>query len=317
MGGPSAEREVSLVTGKAVFDNLDKKNYLPSIIEMDKQSIFWLKQKGKKRKLDLQNKDRKLFDIIFIALHGTPGEDGTVQGMLESLQIKYTGSGVLASALAMNKVYSAQIYFANNLPYPPFIHFKRDGWEREGANICENISSSLGFPVVVKPVNEGSAVGVSIVKTQKDLKNIIESSIKLFPWLMAQKFIAGKEATCGILEEKGEVMALPPTHILPCAGEFYDYASKYKTGGSTHICPADFESGVNLRIQKLAIMAHKALGCKGMSRTDIFVGDDNNLYILETNTIPGMTPTSLLPEAAAKAGISFSQMLDNIITASL
>lgn len=316
MGGPSAEREISLVTGKAIVDNLDTKKYVPSIIEMDKQSIFWLRQKGKKRKLDLQNKDRKLFDIIFIALHGSPGEDGGVQGMLESLQIPYTGSGVLASAMAMNKVFSAQIYFANNLPYPQFLHFKQDGWKRDKATILQNISQ-LGFPLVIKPVDQGSAVGVSIIKTQEELEKTIDTSIKNFPWLMAQKFIKGQEATCGVLEEKGEIVALPPTHILPKAGEFYDYASKYKTGGSTHVCPADFGDEINLHIQKLAIMAHKALGCRGMSRTDVFVGEDKNLYILETNTIPGMTSTSLFPEAAAKAGLSFAHVLDCIITASI
>ena len=134
---------------------------------------------------------------------------------------------------------------------------------------------------------------------------------------MAQKFIKGQEATCGVLKKNGQLTALPPTHILPNLGKFYDYKSKYSSGGSTHICPADFTPEINTQIQKLAILAHKALGCRGMSRTDIFVGEDKKLYIIETNTIPGMTPTSLFPQAAAKAGISFPQMLDYIIKASL
>ncbi len=314
MGGPSAEREVSLVTGKAVFDNLDRKKYLPALVEMTRDGRFFILGKTKKL-LDLQNKDRKLFDIIFIALHGSPGEDGGVQGMLEALNIKYTGPGVLASALAMNKVFSAQIYFANGLPYPEFIHFKQDGWKREAGKITEDIINKIGFPMVIKPVDQGSAVGVSIIKSKEELKKSIDTTIKKFPWLMAQKFIKGQEATCGVLEKNGEVMVLPPTHILPKLGKFYDYKSKYKSGGSTHICPADFTPEINTQIQKLAIMAHKALGCRGMSRTDVFVEDNKNLYIIETNTIPGMTPTSLFPEAAAKAGISFSQMLDCIIFA--
>jgi D-alanine-D-alanine ligase len=319
MGGPSAEREISLITGKAVFDNLDRKKYLSTLIEMSKDNIFWLldnKQK-KKRKLDFINKDKKLFDIIFIAMHGSPGEDGGVQGMLDTLGIKYTGSGVLSSALAMNKVFSAQVYHANGLPYPGFINFKKDGWKREQEKITTDIINKIGFPCMVKPVDQGSAVGVSIVKSKEDLKKIIDKTIKLFPWLMVQKFIAGQEATCGVLEKDGQLMVLPPTHILPNAGEFYDYKSKYKAGGSTHICPADFDEHTNQELQKLTIQAHRALGCRGMSRTDIFVGDDQKLYILETNTIPGMTPTSLLPEAAGKAGISFSEMLDYIIEASL
>lgn len=313
MGGPSAEREVSLVTGKAVFDNLDRTKYLPALVEMTKEGYFFA---GKKL-IDLQNKNRKKFDTIFIALHGSPGEDGGVQGILESLNIKYTGSGVLASALAMNKVFAGQIYFANGLPYPDFIHFKKDGWKHYADKVINDAISKLGFPMVIKPVDQGSAVGVSIVKSHADLEKTINKTIKDFSWLMAQKFIKGQEATCGVLEINGKVKALPPTHILPNLGEFYDYKSKYSTGGSTHICPADFGDTINEQIQNLAIMAHKALACRGMSRTDIFVGDDKKFYILETNTIPGMTPTSLFPEAAAKAGIDFSTMLDYIIKASL
>jgi D-alanine-D-alanine ligase len=319
IGGPSAEREISFITGQAVFDNLDRKKYLPSLIEMSRDNFFWFldnKQK-RKRKLDFIGKDKKLFDIIFIAMHGSPGEDGGVQGMFDTLSIKYTGSGVLASALAMNKVFSAQIYCANDLPYPQFVNFKRDGWKREQGKITEDIVNKIGFPCVVKPVDQGSAVGVSIVKSKEELKKIVDKTIKSFSWLMAQRFIGGKEATCGVLEKDGQVMVSPPTHILPNAGEFYDYKSKYKVGGSTHICPADFDEHINQELQKLAVQAHRALGCRGMSRTDIFVGDDKKLYILETNTIPGMTQTSLLPEAVGKAGISFSEMLDYIIEASL
>lgn len=134
---------------------------------------------------------------------------------------------------------------------------------------------------------------------------------------MAQKFIKGQEGTCGVLEKKGESFALPPTHILPQVGKFYDYKSKYAPGGSKHICPADFPEEVNKTMQDLALTAHKALGCKGMSRSDFFYGDDGRVYIIETNTIPGMTGTSLLPEAAGKAGISFPKMLDLIIASAL
>lgn len=317
MGGSSAEREVSLVTGKAVYDNLDRKKYAVSLIEMTKDSHFLLKQKnGKKRKLDLQNRDRKLFDVIFIALHGTPGEDGTVQGMLQTLGIRYTGCDVLASALAMNKVFAAQIYLINGLPHPEFVHVKADGWKDYRPQVLKDAVTKIGFPAVVKPVDQGSAVGVSIVKNRAELSRALDKTFKIFSWMMVQKFIKGKEATCGVLEKDGRIFALPPTHILPKLGKFYDYKSKYKTGGSTHICPANFGRQINKEIEALALKAHKALGCRGMSRTDVFVGDDGKLWVIETNTIPGMTPTSLLPEAAAKAGISFSEMLDLIIEAS-
>lgn len=332
-GGSSSEREVSLITGRAICENLDTKKYIVSGIEMDKQSRFWLKGKKGKRLVDFVNKDRKKFDIIFIALHGAPGEDGSLQGMLDTLGIKYTGCGVLASAIAMNKVYAAQIYMINGLPHPEFIHFKKDGWKNYKKDILKDISETVGYPAVVKPVDQGSAVGVSIVKNEGDLVVAIDKTIKKFPWLMVQEFIKGQEATCGVLEKKGEIFALPPTHIIANASEFYDYKSKYSKGGSTHICPADFTSEINEQLQHLALLAHKALQCRGMSRTDIFVADEkeescncdshqgrhghNKLYIIETNTIPGMTPTSLLPEAAEKAGIKFDEMLDLIIKASL
>ncbi len=319
MGGPSTEREISLITGKAIFGNLDKKKYNVSLIEMSKDSLFWLLDKNykRKRKIDFIQKDRKLFDIVFIALHGSPGEDGGIQGMFEALGITYTGSAVLPSALAMNKVFSAQIYHANGLPYPEFIHVKKDGWKNSQEKVLHDIESRIGFPCVVKPVDQGSAVGVTIVKTKDEINKALDKTFRLFPWLMVQTFVAGQEATCGVLEKDGQILPLPPTHILPTVGEFYDYKSKYRTGGSTHVCPADFDEHINLEIQKLAIQAHKALGCRGMSRTDIFVAEDKKLYILETNTIPGMTPTSLLPEAAQKSGISFSEMLDLIVEASL
>ena len=201
--------------------------------------------------------------------------------------------------------------------YPEFIHFKKDGWKRNVDGILRQITDKIGFPCVVKPVNEGSAVGVIIVKSANEIQKLVEKSLKKFPWLMVQKFISGQEATCGILEKDGQIVPLPPTRILPQAGEFYDYKSKYKKGGSTHICPADFSPEINKYIQTLAIQAHRALGCRGMSRTDVFVAENQKLYILETNTIPGMTPTSLLPEAAQKAGINFPEMLDLIIEASL
>ena len=317
MGGPSAEREVSLISGKAVFDNLNREKYSPALVEMTGDGNFFVFEKKRRIKFNFLGLVKSKFDAVFIAMHGTPGEDGGIQGLLETLGVKYTGPGLLASAVAMNKVLAGQIYLANGLPYPDFVHFKKDGWKRQADKIMNEAISKLGFPMVVKPVDQGSAVGVSIVKSHSDLEKAINKTIKAFPWLMAQKFIKGQEATCGVLEQNGEAKALPPTHILPNLGDFYDYKSKYAAGGSTHICPADFAPEVNGQIQKLALMAHRVLGCRGMSRTDVFVSDNTKLYILETNTIPGMTPTSLFPEAAAKAGIDFSRMLDYIIGAGL
>ena len=317
MGGPSTERDISLVTGKAVCDNLDRKKYVVTAVEMTKDGRFFIIRNKKKRWLDLQNSDRKLFDVIFIAMHGPIGEDGAVQGMLESWGIPYTGSGVLASALAMNKVKTAEVYRAHGLLTPMFVDFTKEQWKKERVDLVKKITKEIGYPAVVKPADQGSAIGVSIVKNEAELLGAINKTLKVFSYLMAQKFIKGQETTCGVLEDRGELIALPPTHILPKLGKFYDYKSKYKTGGSTHICPADFSKGINTKLQDLAVKAHRALGCRGMSRTDIFVAYDGKFYVIETNTIPGMTPTSLFPEAAAKAGISFGRMLDKIIKSCL
>src|SRR3989339_875243 len=297
-GGPSSEREISLLTGKAVFNNLDRAKYLPSLIEMTKDNKFILISKNKKRAVDFVGKDRKLFDIIFIALHGSPGEDGSVQGMFETLGIKYTGPNTLSSALCMNKVYAGLMYQVGKLPHPEFIDITAKYWKKFKKEILKAINSQVGYPCVVKPVDQGSAVGVSIIKTEEDLIKAVNKTIKTFPWLMAQRFIKGQEATCGVLEKKGEAMALPPTHILPQLGKFYD-----------------FKEEINKQMQDYAIKAHLALSCRGMSRTDLFLSDDGKVYVIETNTIPGMTATSLFPEAAAKAGIPFVKMLDLIIEA--
>ncbi len=312
-GGPSSEREISLLTGKAVFDNLDRSKYVPTLIEMTKDNKFVLISKNKKRVVDFINKDHKLFDLIFIALHGSPGEDGAVQGMFETLGIKYTGPNTLSSALCMNKIYSGLMYQVWKLPHPEFIDISAKYWKKYKKEILRAISDKVGYPCVVKPVDQGSAVGVSIIKTENNLVKAINKTIKKFPWLLAQRFVKGQEATCGVLEKKGEAFALSPTHILPQKGKFYDYKSKYSIGGSKHICPADFPEEINKQMQDYAVKAHLALSCSGMSRTDLFYGDDGKVYIIETNTIPGMTATSLFPEAAAKDGITFVKMLDLII----
>jgi D-alanine-D-alanine ligase len=332
MGGASLEREISLLTGRGVCQNLDKKKYEVLPIQISEQGKFLLDQKfylqlnNKKNKSNSSKKGLILIgesgvskaglDMVFIALHGTYGEDGAIQGMLEIMGVPYTGSGILSSALAMDKVRSAEIYNNRGMLTPDFVSFGAKEWIKNKPEVLRDIKK-LGLPVVIKPVNQGSAVGVSILKKQNELTSTINKTIKQFPRLMAQQFITGDEATCGILEKDGVAFALPTTRIISNANEFYDYASKYDEGGSTHICPADFSKKINKQLQELAIKAHHALDCRGMSRTDFFVTPKGKIYTIETNTIPGMVPTSLLPEAAEKAGITFSEMLDLIIKASL
>ena len=334
MGGPSAEREISLVTGKAVCENLDKEKYEVLPIEMSKDGKLLV---DKKYFLELNNKkigqaevgkelinlESKVMDgedkidIVFIAMHGTYGEDGCVQGMLEGLGMPYTGSRVLASALAMNKARSADIYRQHGLTTPNFIEFSTKKWKKESKEIIERIKNEIKLPVVIKPVDQGSSVGTFLVKKEEELVNSITSSFIYTKQVMAQEYIMGKELTCGVLEKDGEIFATPVTEIIANAGEFYDLASKYDEGGSTHICPAELDEQTTKKMQGVALKAHKILGCRGMSRTDVFLTKDGKLHIIETNTIPGMTPTSLLPEGAGKAGIGFDEMLDLIIKASL
>ncbi len=312
-GGSSCERSVSLVTGQAIFENLDRTKYQATLVELTPKNHFLIRRKEQKIFLDLLNKDRKKFDLFFIALHGSPGEDGAVQGLLQLLGIPFTGSDVLASALAMDKVKTGEIYRVYGIPTPELRDFTRLDWKKNKENILAEIRQKIGFPAVLKPVNQGSAIGVKIVQNEVELVKNVPKLLVDFPYLMAQRFIPGAETTCGVLEKKGVAFALPPTHIKPNLNGFYDFASKYKAGGSIHICPADFAPEINQKLQELAVRAHQALGCRGMSRTDIRVNDQGECFVLETNTIPGMTPTSLLPEAAQKGGIYFAKMLDLMI----
>ncbi|NQU83830.1 MAG: D-alanine--D-alanine ligase [Parcubacteria group bacterium] len=333
MGGPSAEREISLLTGKAICKNLDKKKYQVLPIEMTKKGELLADKQYflEKNKLPLElgskvliptlqsdlNKSKEGVDLVFIAMHGPIGEDGCIQGMLESMGIPYTGSGVLPSVLAMNKAKSAEIYKQNGLLTPDYFDFTKKEWQKSRGEIIKKIKTKIKIPIIIKPVDQGSSVGIYLVKQEKDLANAVDSSFLTSNWIMAQEFIDGDESTCGILEKNGEPFATPVTKIIANKGDFYDLASKYDDGGSTHICPAPFNKNITKKIQEIALKAHRILGCRGMSRTDVFVSKDKKLYVIETNTIPGMTSVSLLPEAAGKMGIDFFEMLDLIIKASI
>src|SRR3989344_6539625 len=246
------------------------------------------------------------FNIVFIAMHGAFGEDGRIQALLEWVGLPYTGSRVASSAMAMNKEIANALYSANGLRVPRYAVINKD---------TEKYSISL--PVVVKPVNGGSSVGVSVVKTKKELAKAITRALKEDDCVMIQEYIQGREFTCGVLEDKkGKPFALPPTEIIPNTSSFFDYKAKYKVGGSLEITPAELPKAQTKQLQKLALQAHRILDCRSMSRSD-FILKGKTFYILETNTIPGMTGTSLLPQAAKAAGIDFPSLLDLIVHASL
>jgi len=255
-------------------------------------------------------------DVAFIAMHGPYGEDGTVQGLLELLGVPYTGSSVLASALAMDKLRSRQLFEWHRIPVPGYLSVTASVW-RDRGHVHRQVAQALGYPCVVKPNAAGSSIGVSLVREPTALDPSVEAAFAYGPIVLIEEYVSGTEITCGILDDPttGDSVALPLIEVVPHA-EFYNYQAKYAAGGSEHIIPARVSAQVAQAAGALALRAHQALGCEGMSRVDM-IARGNDLVVLEVNTIPGMTATSLLPDAAKATGIEFPQLLDRIIRSAL
>jgi len=248
-------------------------------------------------------------DAVVLALHGKPGEDGTMQGLLETLGIPYTGSGVLASAIAMNKVATKQILIANGLPTPDYVVISPTSDVREQA---AEVARVLGFPVVVKPTSEGSSLGVSIVHSFENLGTTLVKTFYDFHSLFAEKYIPGMEVTVGVLGTGRRIRALPILELVP-KNEFYDYEAKYTHGMTEFHLPARLSETATRRVQELAVQAHLAVGCHGYSRVDLRVTPDEEPFITEINTLPGMTDTSDLPAQAQAAGIPYDELVLEIL----
>ena len=293
MGGSSAEREVSLRSGRAVEAALRAQGLEVEGIDVGSDIVEKLRAKK--------------VAIAFIALHGRGGEDGTIQGLLEIMGIPYTGSGVLASALAMNKLYSKQLFAFHGLLTPPY-----RVWQRGDEASASSSSLDFGLPAVIKPLQEGSTIGVSIVREENELGPACERAFQFGPSILIEEYIAGREITVGILGEE----ALPPIEVVPLSG-FYDYRAKYSTGMTEYRVPAPLPGDLLDRIQEAGIMAHRALGCAGFSRVDMRLDGGGNPFVLEVNTVPGMTETSLLPKAAAAAGYDFAALTRRILELAL
>ena len=296
-GGTSGEREISIASGKGALAALEEAGY----------TVEWIDPANKE---DLKRLIDEEFDVAFLTLHGKMGEDGTVQGMLELLGIQYTCSGILGSATAMNKAKSKVLYKTDNIPTAPFkLLVKGESYD------VDELQQLLGIPCVVKPATEGSALGVEIVEKLEDLGPAIERAFEIDKLVVVETFIEGVEVTAGVLGNEN-VEPLPVIKIVP-TGEFYDFESKYAPGGSQHICPAPRDDDITARIQEYAGRAHKVLGCRGVSRSDFIIDADGTPWILETNTIPGMTKTSLLPDAARAAGMTFPELCTKLIELAL
>jgi D-alanine-D-alanine ligase len=289
MGGLSREREISLKTGKAILKALTEKGYAATAIDVGDD----IAEKLVKEKIE----------CAFLALHGRFGEDGTVQGMLELMRIPYTGSGVLASALAMHKVMSKKFFLFEKIPTPRYEVFQREKIKR---GLPER--ASLPLPVVVKPAREGSTIGVSIVRKGEELGPALTKAAEYDEEILVEEFMKGKLITVGILEN----IPLPVIEIAPKSG-FYDYHSKYTKGETQYILPARIPREKYLYAQEISLRAFQELDCSGVARVDLMTDENENPFVIEINTMPGMTETSLLPMAANYAGIPFEDLVERIL----
>ena len=286
MGGLSPEREVSLTSGQEIFNALKSKGLNATMIDVD-------------HNIGAALAERKI-DLACIALHGTWGEDGTIQGVLEYLKVPYTGSGVLGSAIAYNKVVSKEIFMERGIPTAPYqvIHAEH----RSG------ITRKLDFPVVVKPSDQGSSIGVSIVRSESKWENALDRAFDVSEEVLIEKYIAGKLLAIGM----NGPQPMPIVEIVPKSG-FYDYEAKYTEGKTDYVCPAELTPEAVDLCNDTAVRVFKALKGRGFPRVDLILDKNGTPYVLEMNTIPGMTPTSLLPMAARKAGLEFDELVIEIL----
>lgn len=275
MGGKSAEHEISLISGKGVVESLDKKKYKALSVVVSKKGRFKL-PKG--------------IDVVFIALHGPFGEDGTIQGMLELSGVPYTGSGVLASALGMDKLMFRELMAAKGIRVP---------------------KQTNKVPCFVKPYNQGSSVGASIVRSKKKLGFALKLAKRYSDKVLVEEYVKGTEVTCAVLGNN-KPCALPVIEIVP-KNEYFDYESKYKAKETQEIVPARISKTLTEKVQDLAIKVYQAVGCRGFGRIDFILKNNKEPVVLEINTIPGLTPVSLFPKAAKAAGITYPKLLDKII----
>lgn len=288
MGGPSAEREISIQTGTGVMRALTALGHDARSLDFDGRFVDAVREIAP--------------DVVFNALHGRGGEDGTIQGILDWLALPYTGSGVTACAISIDKHVTKKILAAEGLPTPAWDVFDLTG------GTLPLLPGSLNLPLVVKPRASGSAVGVTIVRTHEAWTKAMIDASSRSPEVLAEEYVPGREFTCGVLGEE----ALPVVEII-ANDEFYSYDAKYKPGGSRHLVPAPIDPDLTMRLQTLALSVHRLLGLRDYSRTDFIVSKEGRPTILEINALPGLTATSLLPEEAQQVGISYEALIDRLL----
>lgn len=295
-GGESSEREVSLKTGKGIYESLIKQDYNASLYDF------------KINQLNELIVEIGSHDLIYIALHGKDGEDGKIQALLQLLGKPYIGSDHTSSSLAINKSLTKEIANQKNIPTANFLSISNS----DDLNLkLDTVNSNFSYPIIVKPNREGSSFGFSIIKEKSDLEKSVNNAFKYDKEILIEDYVKGQEFTVAILDDDGPV-ALPVIQIIP-KNEYYDFESKYTEGGSEHVCPANIETSLEKSLKEYAINAHKALGCRHYSRVDFIVTDQMEIFMLEVNTLPGMTPTSLFPDAANAYGLNYDQLISHLI----
>ncbi|MBE7366122.1 D-alanine--D-alanine ligase [Ramlibacter pallidus] len=301
MGGKSAEREVSLMSGAGVLKALQSRGVDAHAFDPAERELVELKRKG--------------FQRCFIALHGRFGEDGTVQGALELLGIPYTGSGVMASAISIDKVMTKRVWMAEGIPTPQYRLLRRGAYQREEV---AKLPDELGLPLIVKPAREGSSIGVAKVQSASDIQAAVDAAAALDADVLCEQFVSGDEVTCPILGTGADARALPVIRIVAPEGN-YDYQNKYFTDDTKYLVPCGLPEGEEAAIQELVVKAYRVLGCRGWGRIDVMIdGKTRKPSLLEINTSPGMTGHSLVPMSARASGISYEDLcLQLLLSAAL
>ena len=330
MGGRTAEHDISLQTGEMIVNSLPLSRFRIKPVVITRRGR-WLVRRGyipdrpwRHRHLNkdrttgigeaLSRLEKDRVDVVFIAMHGPYGEDGSIQGIFELMDLPYTGANVIGSSIGMDKIKFKELLLFHKIRVPPYLIVNKEKWEKKPSAIIRRIEKAVGYPCVAKPPRLGSSVGLSLPTSRKQLKEAIARLFKLDRLGVIEKYIDGKELTCGVLGggPGKPPTALPVTEIVLKKSSYFDYMAKYTPGATDELTPARIDARTTALVKRTAVKVHQIIGGGGMSRTDMILSR-GRLYVLETNTIPGMTKTSLLPQAARVHGIGFPELLEKII----
>jgi D-alanine-D-alanine ligase len=312
MGGMSPEHDISVLSGREVYQHIPRTRWDPFVVHIDRKGSWTFPDGSTPPDREYSLSDglgellRRNPSVVFPLLHGAFGEDGRFQGLLDYAELPYVGSGCLASALALNKARARDVMAQAGIQVP------------HGEEVHRAQDATLPAPCVIKPMHLGSSVGLRIAHTEAERLDALRHAFEHDSSVLVESFVSGREFTAGVLDQiNGPPIALPIVEIRPNTSSFFDYHAKYTPGATDEICPAPIPAALRDKLQAAGLAAHSALGCKVMSRTDIIVAEDNEIFVLETNTLPGMTATSLLPQAAAAYGLTFPELIDHMLTTAL